>query len=167
MDIETRKETPKSSQLMLRDKSTNWLSPFGAMEDWLDEMESGWLMPRTFRFGLPRISAATPHRTPKVDIIDREKEICVRAELPGIEKDDLSVSIQDDVLTIQACVSKDTQEDEGNYYRREMVHGEYRRALQLPAPVEAEKARASFKHGIVEIVVPKKAGYTPCKIKID
>lgn len=167
MDIETRKETPKSSQVMLRDKSTNWLSPFGAMEDWLDEMESGWLMPRAIRLGLPRVTSAALHRTPKVDIIDREKEVCVRAELPGIEKDDLSVSIQDDVLTIQAHVSKDTQEEEGNYYRREMLHGEYRRAMQLPAPVEADKARASFKQGIIEIVVPKKAGYTPCKIKID
>lgn len=163
----TTTEPMKNTPSTLATGPMNWVSPFQAMEDWLDELESHWMMPRPFHFGIPRLSLGWMAKTPRVDIIDREHELCVKAELPGVDKDQLSVSIQDNRLTIQASVAKDEEEEKGTYHRRERLRGEYQRVLELPVPVDADKAKCSFKHGVMELVVPKKPGFSPKKITID
>jgi HSP20 family protein len=102
-----------------------------------------------------------------VDVIDRDTEVVVRAELPGITKDDLDVSLSDNTLTIRASTQHEKKEEKGHYYRREMSRGEFQRSLRLPANVEGDKTKASFKDGILELVVPKAASSKRQTIKVE
>jgi HSP20 family protein len=91
---------------------------------------------------------------PKVDVIDHDNEIEVHAALPGVKKEDLDLSINNQTLTIHTT-SKEEKKEEGKYYRREISWGEYQRSLSLPDNVDAENAKASFKDGILTVTLPK------------
>jgi HSP20 family protein len=113
------------------------------------------------RFGAwewPRWGELTswPERqSPSLDIVDGEKEIVVRAEVPGIDKKDLDVSIADRTLTIKGSSRTEEKEEKENYFRREIRSGAFSRSVLLPADVNAAKAQASFKGGVLELHLPK------------
>lgn len=92
---------------------------------------------------------------PKVDIVERDKEIEVQAELPGIKKEDLDVSINDQIMTIRATTQEEKSEGEGRYLRREMTRGEYQRTFSLPDYIDEDNAKATFKDGILCVTIPK------------
>lgn len=121
-----------------------------------DFFRRGWLSP--FRMELPtRAEAARPFegRTPRVDLIDRDEDIVLRAELPGVDKKDLSVSMTDNMVTLNAKTSYEHEEEEASYYRCEMSHGEYSRTVSLPTAVDESKTKAKFENGILELSMPK------------
>ncbi len=134
------------------------LSPYEDMERWFDDFFSRrWMHP--FRHGWldwPEMEIpAFKMRSPKVDLIDREDEIVIRAELPGVNKDDLDVSMTENNVTIRAVTKHEAKEEKGQYYRREMSRGEFQRTLALPGNVDTDKAKATFKDGIMELKLPK------------
>jgi HSP20 family protein len=95
--------------------------------------------------------------TPRVDMYEEDKEVVVKAELPGIKKKDLDIKLEDDVLTIKAEKTDEKEEgEEGTtHYYRERRFGKYVRRMTLPARVDGEKITASLKKGILEIKLPK------------
>jgi HSP20 family protein len=93
---------------------------------------------------------------PAVDIFEREEKITVRAELPGIKKTDLDVSIEDDILTIAGERNQDPLESEDAFLRRGRFYGAFCRSFSLPAPVDTQKIKAVFKDGVLELDLPKK-----------
>lgn len=116
----------------------DWLDPFN--RDWLREMDS--FSP----FG---------GKAPKVDMLDRKKEIVVRAELPGVNKDDVQVTVSGQHLTIRAQKRYEERKAEDRYYHYEMSHGEFQRTLYLPEEVDDSKTKARFTDGVLELVLPK------------
>jgi HSP20 family protein len=92
---------------------------------------------------------------PSVDIVDRKKEVVVRAEVPGINSDDLDVSIVDRTLTIKGSSRQEEKKEEDDYFRHEIRSGTFSRSILLPTDVNASKAKASFKDGVVELHLPK------------
>lgn len=96
-------------------------------------------------------------RLPNVDVIDRKAEILVRAELPGIDKKDLSISMTDHLLTIKGQTKTETKQEDGDYHRHEISSTAYARSIELPATVDSDKAQASMKDGVLEISLPKAA----------
>ena len=161
---------PKESsrQVQVQPARATAVSPFEEIEQLFDDFVSrgGWLQP-LLRRGLAELDMPFGARAPKVDVIDRDDEVVVKAELPGVDKDHLDVSINDSLLTIHATSEHESKEEKGQYFRREMSRGEFQRTLRLPGPVEGDKARASFTHGVLEITVPKAPGAKRQKIKID
>jgi len=91
---------------------------------------------------------------PKVDIIDHDNEIEVQAALPGVKKEDLDVSITNQLITIRTS-TKEEKKEEGKYFRREITRGEFQRTLSLPDNVDEANAKASFKDGILTVTIPK------------
>jgi HSP20 family protein len=132
-------------------------SPWDEMERWFDEFaRQGWLHP--FRWEWPlRVEPVTlfEGRIPKVDVIDRETEVLVRAELPGVEKDGVDVTLTEQSLMLRAVTKHEEKEEEGEYYRHELSHGEFQRTLRLPDAVDMEKAKAMFRNGF-EVTLPKR-----------
>jgi len=118
-------------------------------------MSRNWLRPFRDFPGL-RTSLELP-KSPRVDLVERDNEIAVRAELPGFDKKDVKVSLSDRTITIGASTRKEVKEEKGEYYRREISTGEVSRTLSLPADVDGTKAKAEFKDGILEVVIPKTA----------
>ncbi|MEJ2168471.1 MAG: Hsp20/alpha crystallin family protein [Desulfobacterales bacterium] len=92
---------------------------------------------------------------PAVDLYEKDDHFIIKAELPGINKDDIKVDLKDRVLTLSGERSYDNEVKEENYYRRERSFGKFQRAFTLPADVDAEKIKAEFKDGVLQIEVPK------------
>lgn len=94
-------------------------------------------------------------RMPNVDVIDRDTEIIVRAEVPGIDKKDLDISLTDNLLTIKGHTQTEKKEEKGDYHRHEISSSSFARSVTLPAAVDASKANAALKDGVLEINLPK------------
>ena len=92
---------------------------------------------------------------PRVDMVDWEAEIVVRAELPRVTKEDLDVSMTDDSVTSRASTQREQKEEKGEYFRRELSHREFQRTLRVPVAVKGTEVKATFKDGILELVLPK------------
>ncbi|CAG7857056.1 hypothetical protein MCAMS1_01767 [biofilm metagenome] len=92
---------------------------------------------------------------PKVDVIDHDKEIEVQAALPGVKKEDLELTITDQSIHIHATAKKEEKKEEDRYFRREIMRGEYQRTLALPAYVDSDHAKATFKDGLLKVTIPK------------
>lgn len=143
------------------------MNPFEEMERLFEASFPGaWLRPwrwPTFN----EMAAPFEGRMPKVDVIDRENEVLLRAELPGVNKDDIEVSLSDHSVVIKGSTSKEEKEEEGNYYRRETMRGEFSRTVTLPADVDTEKAGAKFTDGVLELAMPKSEKSKRRSIKVD
>jgi HSP20 family protein len=116
----------------------------------------GWLQP--FSWELPRWADLTERmegRLPHVDVIDRDEEVLVRAELPGVDKKDLDVSMTETALTIRGQTHRKEEEEHGQFHRCEIVRGEFTRTVALPAEVDGTHAKAQFQDGLLEITLPK------------
>ena len=92
---------------------------------------------------------------PAVDLYEKDDHFIIKAELPGINKDDIKVDLKDRVLTLSGERSFDNEVKEENYYRKERSYGKFQRAFTLPADVDSEKIKAEFKDGVLQIEVPK------------
>ncbi len=134
-----------------------YLHPLEEIERLFDALTSrGWLSPWSRDWSmLSRIPSPFEGKTPKVDLIDRDDELVLHAELPGVKKEDVEVTLSEDSLTIRATTRKEQKEEKGNYLRQEISYGEIVRTIPLPAAVDVDKAKSKFEDGILEIHMPK------------
>ena len=91
----------------------------------------------------------------RLDVVDREKELVVRAELPGVEKEDVKVTIAGDRLLIEAEREFEEEDEKEDFYRHEMGYGKLMRTVALPVEVDSEKIHADLKEGILKVTLPK------------
>lgn len=107
--------------------------------------------------------------TPSVDVYEEKDDIVVKAELPGMDKSDIQVNISDSELTLKGEKKKEEKVEEKGYYRCERSYGAFARSVQLPKDVQADKVKASFKNGILEVRLPKseEAKAKEIKIKVE
>ena len=103
---------------------------------------------------------------PAVDMFDDGDTIVIKAELPGMDKKDISVDIEDRVLTLSGERSYDKEVKEENYYRRERSHGTFKRAFNLPSDVDSDKIKADFKDGVLKVEIPKPEEQKPKQITV-
>ena len=104
---------------------------------------------------------------PALDLYDEGNEVVVKAELPGMSKDDVQISFADNVLTIRGEKKKEDEDRGKDYYRSERVYGAFMRRVVLPTEVNPEKARALFKNGVLEIRLPKRESAKKKEIKVN
>lgn len=104
---------------------------------------------------------------PRVDVLDKEDNLVIRAELPGMNPDDIDVTVENSQLVISGTRSFETEEDEKGYHRREIARGEFQRTIYLPDEFDTEKISAEYHDGILEIAVPKRPEVLPKKVKVD
>ena len=105
---------------------------------------------------------------PRVDVIEHEKDIDVQAALPGFKKEDVEVSIKNQIITIRAFSKEEKKEEKkGNYFRKEIHRGEFQRILTLPDNVDDERATAVFKEGMLTVSIPKTEQTKQKTIRID
>jgi HSP20 family protein len=104
--------------------------------------------------------------SPSVDIFETKDAICVRAELPGVEKDAVSVEVKDGVLTLRGERKHEKEVGEENYHRIERTYGAFHRAFTLPSSVDEARVTARMKDGVLEVDLPKKEQAKPRHIPI-
>jgi len=110
---------------------------------------------------------ATTTWSPAVDIFETENEIVVKAELPGVDRKDISLNLENNVLTLKGERKFEKETKEENYHRIERAYGGFSRAFSIPATVDEEKIRADYRDGILSIALPKKEQVRPKQIRID
>jgi HSP20 family protein len=104
--------------------------------------------------------------TPAVDICESDQAITLTAELPGFSKDDVQVQIEDNRLTLKGERKRETDVQEKQYRRVERVYGAFERSFKLAAVVDADKAEATFKDGVLKLTLPKTGEAKPKPINI-
>lgn len=97
----------------------------------------------------------TDNFNPRIDISEDEKSLNVIAEIPGIKKDNLKITLQDNILTIEGEKKKEEEIKDKNYYRSERVFGSFKRCFTLPTEVDSEKVDAKFEDGILKVSIKK------------
>ena len=93
---------------------------------------------------------------PALDVYEKDGEMVMRFDLPGIEKKDVKVRVLDDILTIEGERRHEKKIEEENWLRREAYHGAFLRRIALPGPVEEYEVKAVFENGVLEVRVPVK-----------
>jgi HSP20 family protein len=129
--------------------------PLSALPRFEHELERFFGAHRPWRFDWPFPRSELNVEVPNVDVIDREEDIVVKAELPGFKKEDIDVSLSDARMTIKASSKSETTEEDGDYYRREISRGYVSRTVALPSEVVTDKAKARLEDGVLEVTVPK------------
>jgi len=142
-------------------------SPFAFLRRFAQEMdhlfedfgiESGWRLPKFLGRGrelLRREAGLIPAEwSPRVDILEREGQFVVRADLPGLSKDDIKVEVSDDLVTIRGERTHEKKEERAGYCYSECSYGSFYRAIPLPEGAETSKATADFRNGVLEVTVP-------------
>jgi HSP20 family protein len=104
---------------------------------------------------------------PLVDIYEEGDDVVVKTELPGMTKDDISVTLKDDLITISGEKKRGEKIEQEHYYRVEVSYGVFSRTFRLPVEVQGEKVKAKFKDGILEIRIPKTEEEKKKGIKIE
>jgi len=156
------KQTKK--QEMKKARPAHVPNPFEEMERMFDQyLHGGWLHP----WSVFREAALPDIRFPKVDVVDREDEVVVKAEIPGVDKKDINVTVGDDSVTIKGATCHEQKEEDGDYYRCEISRGSFSRNVALPARVDGSRARADFRDGMLELTLPKVASAKRHTIKVD
>jgi len=140
--------------------------PFSWFSDMDNEVERffgdrRFPMMRALRRGMPEMPV------PKVDIVDRDGAIVVKAELPGVKREDVSVELAGHDLIIEGKREEETETKEDNYYRMERSSGSFYRRIPLPEGVSDENITASYEDGVLEVMVPRPPASTPGTRKIE
>ncbi len=150
-------EKPKGQEISPQTTQARALTPFEEMDRLMESFfPRRWMHP--FRWEMPSLAelgAPFDLKNPGVDIIERDNEVVVKAEVPGVKKEDLDVSVTENSVTIKGCTSHEEKEDKGDYYRSEIRSGSFSRTVALPANVDGDKAKATFQDGILELTIPK------------
>ncbi|MEW6681340.1 MAG: Hsp20/alpha crystallin family protein [Nitrospirota bacterium] len=103
---------------------------------------------------------------PLVDVIEDEKEYLVKAELPEVKKDDVKISVQDDVLTVSGERTQEKEEKGKKFHRIERAYGSFSRSFTLPEDADASKISADFKNGVLTVHLPKSERAKPKSIEV-
>lgn len=144
-------------------KSSETLPRRGFFGDDFDNLFEGFFRPMT-RF---------PHdengsMMPAVDVIDEDSQYVVKAELPGVKREDIDVSINNGVLTINAerKMEEESKDEKGRVIRRESRYGQYLRTMTLDNSVDVKNVEADYTDGILKLVLPKAEEAKPQKIEV-
>ena len=162
--MQTRKDLSKSSN----NERHSYLDAFTNLEHKIENMFNHlWHNPfhheKEGRVSFPE----SFNDIPKMDVIDRDKEIIVKAELPGIEKEDIDISITHDRLLIKAQTRHEDKEESGDFVKQEIRCSEIYRSVQLPGEVDDSKVKTSFKNGLLKLTLPKQEGSHRRRIKVE
>jgi len=116
---------------------------------------------------LPATRQAATLWSPPIEVFERGNELVVRADLPGLSKDDVNVDIDNDVLTISGDRRSEHEEEREGYFRSERSYGSFSRSIPLPEGLKEDQVNASFKDGVLEVTMPKPPAGTSKRRRID
>jgi len=155
-----RKIKLKEAKMNLIKRKNDWLfDPFKEFDGLLGPVFSGF-----FGAEHPPFSGAW---APAVDVHDAGDKLIVKADLPGLDKKNIQVAVNGDLLTIKGEKKKSDKVKEGDYYRAERYYGSFQRNIRLAHKVDTRKVRAAFKDGVLELLLPKSEPSGEKRINIE
>jgi HSP20 family protein len=138
--------------------------PFRELEDMSDRLNRMFARPATRANGKETMIVAD--WTPTVDISETDGEYQIKAEIPDVKKEDVKVTLEDGVLTIQGQRKQEKEEKGKKYHRVERSYGSFVRSFSLPDVIDEEKVKAEFKDGVLDLHLPKSEKAKPKAIEV-
>ena len=147
-----------NTSLMRRKLRPLWMTPYG------EEGPGDVFMDRVFR-DWPRMVGE--EWVPAFGFYEKEGNYVLNAEIPGVNKDDISITIDNNVLTISGKKESKREEEGASYYLQEAAFGAFSRSLRIPGEIEESKVQAVYKDGILTLTMPQKKSTQSKQIKIE
>ena len=136
--------------------------PYGEMNRLLDEMMSGSALRSGGQQG------AVTEWAPAIDVVTKDSDLVIRAELPGVKQEDVDITLENNVLTISGERKAEQEEERGGYHVRERRYGSFSRSLALPEGLDEGKIHARYDNGVLEVTVEGAAAVQePKRIQIE
>ncbi len=139
------------------------LTPFRDFERMRSEMDRLW---NSFFERGPLRGEEGAEWLPSLDVAETKNEIVVKAEVPGLEPKDIDISLSEGLLTIKGEKKQEREEKEENYHLVERSYGSFTRSIRLPKEVQSDKINASYKNGVLKVVLPKSEEAKKKEVKI-
>ena len=144
---------------------TRW-DPFRELDDLQDRLSTMFGRAPVKKEGDKREALTVAEWAPLVDIVEDDKNYVIKAELPGIKKEEIKVGVQDDVLTISGTRHHEKEEKDKKIHRIERAYGSFMRSFTIPEDSDGEKVSAEFKDGILRVHLPKTEKVKPKQIEV-
>jgi HSP20 family protein len=138
-----------------------WESRFPSLRDEMDKLFEDFFGQTGF------LSTTEGAWVPPVDIHETKKDVVVIMDIPGIDPKDVAISVLEDRLTIKGERKKEEEAKDTDCFRSERVCGSFQRILQLPSEVIGDKAKASYKDGVLRVIIPKSQKSVPKEVKVE
>jgi HSP20 family protein len=117
-------------------------------------------------FGAPMTNGTTRRWVPAMDLVETDDHLVLRADLPGLDKEDVEIEVNDGVLTVSGERRTEHEDSADGYHRVERAYGRFSRSLSLPQGIDADRVRADFDKGVLEVRIPKPAERKPHRVQI-
>lgn len=131
------------------------LDLFNRFDRWFDD------------FDMPALFNEERNWAPTIDVSETEDAMVVKAEMPGMSKDDIDITLSNGILTLSGEKKEEREDKQESYHVKESRYGSFRRSFRVPAEVEPDKIEATYKEGVLRLTVPKAEGAKPKKIAIN
>ncbi len=105
--------------------------------------------------------------TPAVDIKEEQDRFVLIADIPGVQPDDIDITMENGILALKGERSRETEEERADYRRMERLRGTFYRSFSMPDTADADRIHAKFKNGVLEVVIPKQERLQPRKIEVQ
>jgi len=146
----------KGSTEIAKTERPKYLAPFEKMERLFEDVfRSPFSLLSRRAWSETKDLAEFGTLSPRVDIFEEGNEMVLKADMPGIEKKDIDITLSDNMLTISGEKTHEDKVDKGGYARYERTHGSFFRRFELPSDIDAEKIKAHLDNGVLEVRLPK------------
>ena len=144
---------------------TRW-DPFRELDDLQNRLSTIFGRAPVKKEGDKREALTVAEWAPLVDIVEDDKNYVIKAELPGLKKEEIKVGVQDDVLTISGERKYEKEEKDKKFHRIERAYGSFMRSFTIPEDSDGEKVSAEFKDGILRVHLPKTEKVKPKQVEV-
>ncbi len=146
---------------------SRYQDPFQSFRTEMDRLFDSFLGGVPSLAGLGRRFAETQVMTPTLDVKENEKEIIVKADLPGMDEKDINLTIHNGVLSLRGEKKSEHTDERENYHVMERSYGSFQRSIRLPETIDDDKAEARFDKGVLTITLPKRPEMVSAQKKIE
>ena len=140
------------------------LAPFREFERMRTDMDRFW--DSFLEGGLRTRTEEGGEWLPSLDVAETKNELVVKAEVPGMDAKDINISLSDGMLTVKGEKKQEREEKEADYHLVESSYGAFTRSIQLPTEVQSDKISASYRNGVLTVILPKSDGPQKKEIKV-
>lgn len=145
---------------LVRRNNNSW-DPFDLLSDLQTDLN------RVFNRSLTKSNAWERGFSPSIELQDENDHFLVSADVPGLKKEDLNISVEGNLLTLQGERKIQQEKKEKGYQYSEKFYGKFTRVVELPTEIQADKVKAAYKDGVLEITLPKSENAKPKKIDVE
>lgn len=118
-------------------------------------------------FGMEKPEKVSTSWTPVIDMFEKDNQLVIKTELPGIDAKDVEITVDEELLTIRGERRFEEKAEEKDYYRLERRYGSFERAVTLPAKIKKDEVKATYKEGVLTIILPEAVEIKPKPVKVE